>query len=327
MAVEKSDSIQISQTAKQEITTGRDTHLPQEEARWVKTSRIRVRLTPYLFLLPALIWYIVFLAYPMANSFFISLTKWDGLSAEKTFVGGTHYYHILFEDRISRLALMNNILWTLGTLLIPTVIGLMLAVALNQQFTGKTAFRAIFYGPAVLPLVAVGIIWGWLYNPNFGFFNEFLKLIGLGYLARGWLSNFETALPATFITAVWGGVGFPMILYLAALQGIPAEQYEAARIDGANSLRLFRHITLPWLREAHVIVISLAVINSFKVFDLIYTMTYGGPGRSTQVLGTWMYFNAFQYYNVGLGSALAWVIAIVTMVVAVPYIRHMSRDE
>ena len=109
-------------------------------------------------------------------------------------------------------------------------------------------------------------------------------------LARGWLSSFETALPATFITAVWGGVGFPMVLYLAALQAIPAEQYEAAKMDGANGRQLFWNITLPWLREAHVIVFSLAVISSFKTFDLIYTMTYGGPGRATQVLGTWMYF-------------------------------------
>lgn len=288
--------------------------------------RLRVMFTPYLFLAPALIWYLVFLAYPMATSFYISMTNWDGLSTQTDFVGLANYKSILLQDQISRLALMNNILWTLGTLLIPTIIGLILAVVLNQELAGRTAFRAIFYGPAVLPLVAVGLIWGWLYNPHFGFINEFLKLIGLGELARGWLSDFSTALPATFLTAVWGGIGFPMVLYLAALQGIPAEQYEAARIDGANGLQLFFRITLPWLREAHVIVISLAVIQSFKVFDLVYTMTYGGPGRVTQVLGTWMYFNAFQYYKAGYGSALAWIIAIITMVLAVPYIRRMSRD-
>ena len=117
-----------------------------------------------------------------------------------------------------------------------------------------------------------------------------------------------------------------MILYLAALQVIPAEQYEAARIDGANALQIFFRITFPWLREAHVIVFSLAIINSFKTFDLIYTMTYGGPGRITQVLGTWMYFNAFQYYHAGYGAAIAWVIALITMIMAVPYIQRMSRD-
>ncbi len=288
--------------------------------------RIRFRPIPYLFLAPALIWYLVFLLYPMYQSFVISLMDWDGLSANIRFVGLENYRQIFFEDEIARLALRNNILWTIGTLLIPTSIGLLLAVTLDRNLRGRTIFRSIFYGPAVLPLVASGLIWAWMYNPQFGFVNYVLEVIGLGHLARGWLSVFETALPATFITAIWGGVGFPMVLYLAALQAIPAEQYEATRIDGANKRQLFLHITLPWLREAHVIVFSLGVINSFKTFDLIYTMTYGGPGRVTQVLGTWMYFNAFQYYHAGYGAALAWVIALITLVVAVPYIQRMSRD-
>lgn len=292
-----------------------------------RRRRPRFRLLPYLFLAPALLWYLAFLVYPMYQSLVISLMDWDGLSADMRFVGLDNYRRIFFEDEIARLALRNNVLWTIGVLLIPTVIGLLLAVVLDRNLHGRTLYRAIFYGPAVLPLVASGLIWAWMYNPQFGFVNYVLEVIGLGHLARGWLSVFETALAATFVTAIWGGVGFPMILYLAALQAIPAEQYEAARIDGANGRRLFWHITLPWLREAHVIVFSLAVINSFKTFDLIYTMTYGGPGRVTQVLGTWMYFNAFQYYHAGYGAALAWVIAMITLVMAIPYIQHMSRDS
>lgn len=290
------------------------------------THRARSRLTPWLFLLPALLWYLIFLVYPMVYSFFISLTDWDGLSRTSNWVGFANYINVIFNDEVSRLAIKNNILWTVGTLLIPTLLGLLLAVVLDQKLFGRTIFRTIIYSPAVLPLVAVGLIWAWMYNPQFGFINEFLKAIGLGHLARGWLSVFETALAATFVTAIWTGIGFSMTVYLAALQGIPSEQYEAARMDGANGLRLFWSITLPWLREAHVIVFSLAVINSFKVFDLIYSMTYGGPGRSTQVMGTWMYFNAFQYYHAGYGSAIAWVIAVITLVFAIPYVRRMSRD-
>lgn len=290
------------------------------------THRARTRIIPWLFLLPALLWYLVFLVYPMAYSFVISLTDWDGLSKSSNWVGLANYIAVIFNDEVSRLAIRNNLIWTLGTILIPTTIGLLLAVALDSKLFGRTALRTIFYSPAVLPLVAVGLIWAWMYNPQFGFVNEILKAIGLGRFARGWLSVFETALPATFITAIWTGIGFSMVVYLAALQGIPAEQYEAARMDGATGPRLFWHITLPWLREANVIVLSLAVINSFRVFDLIYTMTYGGPGRSTQVMGTWMYFNAFQYYHAGYGSAIAWVIAIITLVVAIPYVRRMSRD-
>jgi ABC-type sugar transport system permease subunit len=301
--------------------------MPERQASRATTGRRpRFRLTPYLFLAPALIWYLTFLVYPMYQSLVISFMDWDGLSPDIRFVGLANYRQIFFEDDIARLALRNNILWTIGVLLLPTVIGLLLATGLDRRLRGQTLYRAVFYGPAVLPLVATGMIWAWMYNPQFGFVNYVLEAIGLGHLARGWLSTFETALPATFVTQIWGGVGFPMVLYLAALQAIPAEQYEAARIDGANGRQLFFRITLPWLREAHVIVFSLAVISSFKTFDLIYTMTYGGPGRVTQVLGTWMYFNAFQYYHAGYGAAIAWVIAMITMVMAVPYIQRMSRD-
>jgi ABC-type sugar transport system permease subunit len=211
-------------------------------------------------------------------------------------------------------------------LTIPTGIGLLLALALNRSSAGTTVFRTIFYAPAVLPLVAVGIIWSWMYNPNFGALNLVLNAVGLGGLAGGWLSNYDTAFPSAFATYAWASVGFPMILYLAGLQSIPKEQYEAATMDGANAFHRFWFVTLPGLRETHVIVLSLAVIGGFKVFDLIYTMTYGGPGRATQVLGTWMYFQAFQYYHAGYGAAIAWIIAIIILIIAIPYIRQQSRS-
>ena len=281
--------------------------------------------TPWLFLLPALAIYVVFLVYPLLNSLWLSLTDWDGLSDSYNLVGLANYKDIFFDDDVSRRALRNNVVWTLFTLLVPTVLGLLLAAGLNGAFRGSTLLRSIFYLPAVLPLVAVGMIWGWMYNPSFGAVNEVLKAIGLEGWTRGWLGDFSTALPATLVTALWQGVGFPMVLYLAGMQIIPQEQYDAAKIDGAGPLECFRSITLPWLRETHVIVVTLAVIGSFNVFDLIYTMTYGGPGQVTQVLATWMYFNTFQYNNAGYGAALAWVIAAIAMIVTVPYIRLMSR--
>jgi raffinose/stachyose/melibiose transport system permease protein len=288
-------------------------------------ARLRTSAIPYLFLFPAVLIYGVFLVYPMANSLWVSFHHWDGLSPTWEFAGLTNYRRIVLEDPVALLALRNNVVWTAFKLLVPTVLGLLLAVALNRAVFGRTVFRAVFYGPGVLPLVAVGIIWAWMYNPSFGVVNEFLKAIGLGDLARGWLSDYSTALPAVMLTSVWYGTGFPMILYLAGLQGIPAEQYEAARIDGATALQSFRYITLPWLRETHVVVISLAVISSFRVFDLVYAMTNGGPGRETQVLALWMYQNTFQYSHAGYGSALAWVIAFISLVFTIPYIRRMSR--
>jgi raffinose/stachyose/melibiose transport system permease protein len=290
-----------------------------------ETSLLR-KLTPWLFLAPAILIYTGFLVGPMLSTLYISFFDWDGLSAEMTFVGAANYIRILFQDEVSQLALRNNLLWTAGAVTIPTAIGLLLAVGLNKLTVVNKLMRTLYYMPAVLPLISVGLIWGWLYNPHFGAINVFLKSVGLSGLAGGWLSSYEMALPATFLTYVWSHVGFPMILYLAGLQAIPQEQYEAARIDGASVWHLFRHITLPGLKETHIIVLSLAVINGFRVFDLIYTMTYGGPGRSTHVLGTWMYFQAFQYYEAGYGAAIAWVIAAIVLVVAIPYIRRMSRD-
>ncbi len=283
------------------------------------------RLTPYLFLFPALAIYVIFLVYPMADSLVVSLTDWDGLSRTWSFVGLANYRHIFVDDPVAMLALRNNVIWTVMQLLLPTTLGLLLAVALNQNLPTRTALRGVVYGPGVLPLVAVGIIWAWIYNPSFGFLNEFLKLVGLGALRRGWLSDYDTALLATMATSIWYGTGFPMILYLAGLQGIPAEQYEAAKIDGAGRLGCFRHVTLPWLTETHVIVVTLAIISSFRVFDIVYTMTNGGPGRQTQVLATWMYANTFQYSHAGLGSAIAWVIAAISLAVTIPYIRLLAN--
>jgi raffinose/stachyose/melibiose transport system permease protein len=299
---------------------------PAPGARTRRAQRAAT-LRPWLFLAPALTLYIVFLVLPMLFTLYTSFFSWDGLSPmrEMVFVGFGNYVRAFTEDEVARRGFVNNLYWTAGAVIIPTVIGLLLAVALNSLSAVNKTLRTVFYAPAVLPLVAVGLIWGWMYNPNFGAVNTGLRAVGLDALAGGWLSSHTMALPATFFTYVWSHVGFPMILYLAGLQAIPRELYEAARIDGASRWHCFRYITLPGLAETHVIVLSLAVINGFKVFDLIYTMTYGGPGRSTHVLGTWMYFQTFQYYEAGYGAALAWIIAATVLVVAVPYIRRMSR--
>jgi raffinose/stachyose/melibiose transport system permease protein len=178
-----------------------------------------------------------------------------------------------------------------------------------------------------LPLVAVATIWGWLFQPSGGAVNETLEMLGLGALAQPWLGQDSTALWAAMVPAIWVRTGFPMLLYLAALQTIPRELYESARTDGATAWQQFRHVTFPNLRGAHYIVIALSVIESFKVFDLIYAMTYGGPGRSTQVLGTWMYFNVFQYYEAGYGTAIAVVITLIALAVGIPYVRSQTRGQ
>ena len=282
--------------------------------------------SPWLFAVPALAVYVAFLVYPALSSLFFSLTNWDGLSATYKFVGLSNYFK-LPHDPVVVTAVRNNLIWTVVTIAVPTIIGLLLAIALNGKVHGKPILRLIFYTPAVLPLVSIASIWGWLYNPQYGAINEFLRLIGLGSLAQPWLGQDSTALAAVMVPAIWLRVGFPMLLYLAALQGINTDMYEAATVDGATKSQQFWHITMPSLRPAHYIVLALSLIDSFKVFDLIYAMTYGGPGTATQVMGTWMYFNVFQYYQAGYGTAIAVVITIVAIAVSIPYVRSQTKEH
>ena len=283
-------------------------------------------LSPWLFALPALLVYVVFLVYPSITSLFFSLTDWDGLSPTYNIIGLQNYVDMT-KDPVIATALKNNAIWTVVTLSVPMVLGLALAILLNGKVRGKPILRLIFYTPAVLPLVSIASIWGWLYNPQYGAINEFLRLVGLGGLAQPWLGQDSTALAAVMVPAIWVRVGFPMLLYLAALQGISNEMYEAATVDGATKSQQFWHITMPSLRPAHYIVLALSLIDSFKVFDLIYATTYGGPGTATQVMGTWMYANVFQYYQAGYGTAIAVVVTVIAIVVSIPYVLSQTREH
>ena len=283
-------------------------------------------LSPWLFALPALAVYVVFLVYPSVTSLFFSLTDWDGLSPSYNMVGLQNYVDMV-DDPVILTALKNNAIWTVVTLSVPMVLGLVLAILLNGSVRGKPILRLIFYTPAVLPLVSIASIWGWLYNPQYGAINELLRVVGLGSLAQPWLGQDSTALAAIMVPAIWLRAGFPMLLYLAALQGIAAEMYEAATVDGATRWQQFWHITMPSLKPAHYIVLALSLIDSFKVFDMVYAMTYGGPGTATQVMGTWMYANVFQYYEAGYGTAIAVVITLIAVVVSIPYVLSQTKEH
>jgi raffinose/stachyose/melibiose transport system permease protein len=280
----------------------------------------------WVFAAPALLVYVVFLVYPAVSSLWFSFTDWDGLSPTYHVVGLKNYTSMP-SDPVVVQAAVDNLIWAVVTVVVPVVLGLALAVVLNGKVRGKPFLRLIFYTPAVLPLVSVASIWGWLYNPQYGAINAFLRAVGLDSLAQPWLGQDSTALAATMVAAIWLRVGFPMLLYLAALQGIPQDLYEAATVDGATRWQQFWHITMPSLKAAHYVVIALSVIDSFKVFDLIYAMTYGGPGTATQVMGTWMYFNVFQYNQAGYGTAIAVVITLVAIVVSVPYVRSQTKGQ
>lgn len=279
------------------------------------------------FLAPALIFFGLFVAFPMIKAFQLSFLDWDGLSEQKTFVGLSNYIYIFTKDPVFWRAVRNTLVWVILSLIIPTTLGLALALAMNQQLAGRNGFRTIFYLPAVLAPIAVATMWRWIYNPNFGVVNYILKAIGLGAQKISWLGNPDIALFSIFIASTWVVTGLDMVLFLAGLQNVPKEIVEAAKVDGAGHWQVFRNVTIPALQPTLVVVIALTIINSLKVFDLVVGMTGGGPAQSTQVLALWSYSQSFSNHNFGVGNAIAMVLFAVTLLIVVPYVLWTQRQE
>lgn len=277
-------------------------------------------------MVPALLIYCMIVIGPALYSVSLSFFKWNGLG-EKTFVGLKNYVNLFTKDVVFQTALVNNLIWIVLTVVFTTSAALALAMVLNRSFKGRVVYRAIFYFPYMLSWVVVGIIWKWIYNPGMGFLDEFLKMIGLGDLNITWLSDPKIALYCVFIAALWQGVGQPMLYFLAGLQSIPQELYEAAKVDGAGKVSLFIHITIPQLKETFVIVFATLVIAAMKVYDVIYVMTGGGPANSTQTLASYMYSQTFSYSNLGTGSTVATIMMAVMMVIIIPYVLFTTKED
>lgn len=277
-------------------------------------------------MVPAMVIYCAVVVAPALYSLYLSLFKWNGLG-KKTFVGLNNYINLFTRDQVFRIALKNNLIWIVLTIAFTMTLALLLAVALNRKFRGRVVYRAIFYFPYMLSWVVIGIVWRWIYNPNIGFLDELLRLLHLEDLSIVWLSEPKIALYCVFIAALWQGIGQPMLYFLAGLQGVPKELYEAAEVDGANKTSLFFHITIPQLKETFIIVFATLTIASMKVYDVVYVMTNGGPVNSTQTLASYMYAQTFSYTNLGIGSAIASIMMLVMMVIIVPYVLYSTKEE
>lgn len=276
---------------------------------------------------PALLIYGLFAVYPALNSFHLSVMKWDGLSPHTTFVGLANYREIFTEDPVFWVALGNSVIWMLLSVTLPPLLGLVLALGLNQKLFGRTSLRAIFYLPAIVASIAVATMWRWMYDPFYGIINTALTAIGLDFLVQDWLGDKSVALYSVFVAYLWQTTGVSMVLFLAGLQTVSTTLIEAARIDGAGRLQTLRHITLPALMPTITIVLVLAVVNSLKVFDIIYGTTQGGPGQSTQLLALWTFWQSLQIHDFGRGNAIAVVLFAITLIVVVPYLRWSRRRE
>jgi multiple sugar transport system permease protein len=258
----------------------------------------------FILLLPNIICFLMFLLIPLPVSFFLSFTKWD-LMTPIQWVGFANYVE-LFKDKTFLKTLWNTIYFTIGTVPLGIIISLFLALALDQGIKGVKIYRAAYFLPVIASMVAVSLVWTWIYNPEYGLLNYFLSIIGIK--GPRWLTSVNWAMPALILTSIWKGVGFNMLLFLAGLQGIPESYYESADIDGAKWFSKFLYITIPLLFPTTIFVVVMSLINSFQGFDSVYLMTSGGPARSTSVLVYYLYQNAFQYFRMGYASAIAYVL-------------------
>ncbi|HZG75208.1 MAG TPA: sugar ABC transporter permease [Paenibacillus sp.] len=285
------------------------------------------KFRPLAFVLPALLFYLVFLVVPIAQTVQFSFFRWDGASPTMDFVGFANYAK-QFRDDVFWRALAHNLFWIVSTIVMPVFAGLVLAVLLSSRAVARRMlYRVTFFLPYVISLVAVGVIWNWIYHPDFGIVNAALRSIGLGSLAQPWLGSETTVLPSLIVAGSWTYYGFCMVIFFAALQGIDKSYYEVARLEGANPVQTFFRITVPLLKNTVTLLVLNSLIGSFKVFDLIYLMTKGGPFHSSEVIATYMYAQAFRLNDVGYGAAISVTLAAIIGICSILYLRFSERND
>lgn len=275
-------------------------------------------ITPLVFLIPAFLLVTIFVLYPVVSTVSLSLFQ------DSKFVGFNNYLE-LFGRRSFSQALIHNGLWILIHLPLSVFFGLLLAVLLRQVKGGAIIKSIIFLG-MVIPLVVGGILFRFIYDTDAGVVNALLRFIGLGSIARSWTFYPDTALISLIIGTIWIWTGFSMIVYSAGLEGIPIELYEAAKIDGASRWKTFWRITVPMLRPATIVVVTMTLLWVLKVFDVVYVATFGGPGGASTVMAFEMYLDAFQAFNFGRASAIATILTLMTFGFAAYMVNRMAKS-
>jgi raffinose/stachyose/melibiose transport system permease protein len=263
-----------------------------------------------LFALPALALYLLFFIYPFIQTLLSSFTQWNGITAP-VFTGLANYAK-LFHDSVLLSGIVRILIWAGLAVVIKVALGLIFAALLRDRPRGYKFFTSVFFFPVVVSSSAMSLVFTLVYDNNIGLVNHALRAIGLGFLGQAWLSNPQTAFYAAIAVPIYQDTGFFMVIFLAALQGIPNEYYEAARLDGANPVQAFFRITVPLSLGSIRVCVVLAVTTAFKTFDYIFLLTSGGPGNATQVPATWMYLETFQSFNYGYGDAIAILIFVLS---------------
>jgi raffinose/stachyose/melibiose transport system permease protein len=281
-----------------------------------------------LYVLPALLFIVLFLCWPLLTLFHLSLHSWNLLGPMR-FVGINNFVR-LFSDTSLLNALQNTFELAIFGPLIQTALALFLAAMIMSAGPAKILYRTAIFAPVTLALVAVGIVWILIYNPSFGLVNSAFDHLGLQSLTRVWLGDKQTALPAVLVIALWRWTGFNVVIFMAGLQGLPQDVYEAARIDGASSWKQFVHVTVPLIAPFTLLNFLINLIGYIKLFDVVYITTKGGPDHATELLSTYTYKQAFEFFNIGMASSAAVVLFVITAVLVFGfflYWRWSNRGE
>jgi multiple sugar transport system permease protein len=286
---------------------------------------MRKQWTAYLFIAPVFLLFSIFTVFSVGYAFWLSFHKWNILEPAKPFVGLDNYTRLLRDDRFHE-ATLNTLYYTALSVPLTIVLGLAVALLLNNQIHARGVFRTMFYLPVITPLVIASIIWKWVYNGDYGLLNYYLLKVHLIDEPLLWLADKNLAMPSVIITSVWKSVGFAMVVYLAGLQSIPEDYYDAAKIDGATGWRRLKDITIPLLSSTTLFLFVISMLGSFQVFTQIFIMTNGGPLGKTRTIVWYIYTTAFKDFNMGYAAAMAFALFAMMLVFTLLQFRFLRRE-
>ena len=292
----------------------------------LRQRRRSTRLSPVLvaFVLVPFVVESIWVFWPALQGFWLSLTRWDGMTPPE-FIGLDNFTEMA-GDPIFRGALLNTVIWLVLFGGLSIVGGFGMALLLQRERRGVTFYRAALFTPVVFSLVVTALVWRVFYQPD-GLADSILRTVGLEHLIRPWLADPDTALYAVILPALWRQIGYVMVLFLAGLKAIDPALYEAAKVDGASAWQRVWRVTVPQLRSVNAVVLSVIVIDSLRSFDIVWSLTRGGPYHSSELLSTYMYSTAFQSLRLGYGSALAVVIFVLALAVILGYLVRAFRED
>ncbi|CAM3911528.1 carbohydrate ABC transporter permease [Alkalicoccus chagannorensis] len=289
---------------------------PEVKSREKKRRDRKTGWVIFGFLAPAMAFYFLYVVFAIFMTVYYSVFEWSGIDDDMNFIGFQNYL-TMFADGAFWQSVGNNFLLVFSSLFTQLPLGLIMALMLFSPIKGIRFFRSIYFMPFLMSTVAIGILFTYIYDPTYGLVNEFLRAVGLGNFTRGWLGNEATAIWAIIVVVIWQFAPFYMILFRAAIVGIPEDLYEAADIDGATPWQRFTNVTLPLLMPTIITSSILSVIGALKYFDLIYVMTGGGPNNSTHLMATYMYDHAFSHFNMGYGSGISFSMFIIALIATI----------